>query len=158
MTPPANYRRHKERVIVSCTEHYGNAAKHDVERASPETENGRRRRTDMKWTVYMLRCRDGSFYTGCTNNLTRRLALHQNGKGAKYTRSRPPVTLAWYEETDGKSEALRREAAVKRLSHAEKVSMTESCNPAALCDILKCQSRVEITEKERGGNPSKDMN
>ena len=91
----------------------------------------------MKWTVYMLRCRDGSFYTGCTNNLARRLALHQNGKGAKYTRSRLPVTLAWYEETDGKSEALRREAAVKRLSHAKKVSLTESCNPAALCDILK---------------------
>ena len=90
----------------------------------------------MKWTVYMLRCRDGSFYTGCTNNLTRRLALHQNGKGAKYTRSRPPVTLAWYEKTVGKSEALRREAAVKRLSHAEKVSLTESCNPTALCDIL----------------------
>ena len=91
----------------------------------------------MKWTVYMLRCRDGSFYTGCTNNLKRRIALHQNGKGAKYTRSRPPVTLAWYEETVGKSEALRREAAVKRLSHAKKVSLTESCNPAALCDILR---------------------
>ena len=86
----------------------------------------------MKWAVYMLRCRDGSFYTGCTNNLTRRLALHQNGKGANL-----PVTLAWYEETDGKSEALRREAAVKRLSHAKKVSLTESCNPAALCDILR---------------------
>ena len=91
----------------------------------------------MKWVVYMLRCRDGSFYTGSTNNLIRRLALHQNGKGAKYTRSRLPATLAWYEETDGKSEALRREAAVKRLSHAEKVSLMESCNLAALCDILR---------------------
>ena len=91
----------------------------------------------MRWFVYMLRCHDVSFYTGCTNNLTRRLALHQSGKGAKYTRSRLPVKLAWYEETDGKSEALRREAAVKRLSHAKKVSLTESCNPAALCDILR---------------------
>ena len=84
----------------------------------------------------MLRCRDGSFYTGSTNNLERRLTLHQRGKGAKYTHSRLPVKLAWYEEADGKSDALRREAAVKRLSHAEKVSLTESCNPAALCDIL----------------------
>ena len=93
----------------------------------------------MNWVVYMLRCRDGSFYTGCTNNLTRRLALHQSGKGAKYTRSRLPVKLAWYEAADGKSEALRREAAVKRLSHAKKISMTESRNPAALRDTLKNQ-------------------
>ena len=85
----------------------------------------------MTWVIYMLRCRDGSFYTGCTNNLARRLALHQNGKGAKYTRSRLPVKLAWYEEADGKSEALRREAAVKRLSHVKKVSMAESCNSVA---------------------------
>ena len=91
----------------------------------------------MKWVVYMLRCRDGSFYTGCTNNLTRRLALHQNGKGAKYTRSRLPVKLAWYEEANEKSEALRQEAAVKRLSHAEKVFMAESCNLAALRGILR---------------------
>ena len=79
----------------------------------------------MKWTVYMLRCRDGSFYTGCTNNLKRRIALHQNGKGAKYTRSHLPVTLAWHEDTGGKSEALQREAAVKRLSHAEKERMAD---------------------------------
>ena len=91
----------------------------------------------MKWVAYMLRCRDGSFYTGCTNNLTRRLALHQNGKGAKYTRSRLPVKLAWYEEANEKSDALRREAAVKRLSHAEKVFMAESCNLAALRGILR---------------------
>ena len=80
----------------------------------------------MKWVVYMLRCCDGSLYTGCTNHLTRRLALHQNGKGAKYTRSRLPVELAWWEEAAGHSDALRREAAVKRLSHAQKLSLTVS--------------------------------
>ena len=80
----------------------------------------------MKWVVYMLLCCDGSLYTGCTNNLARRLALHQSGKGAKYTRSRLPVELAWWEEAEGQSAALRREAAVKRLSRAEKLSLVKS--------------------------------
>ena len=80
----------------------------------------------MKWVVYMLLCCDGSLYTGCTNNLARRLALHQSGKGAKYTRSRLPVELAWWEEAEGQSAALRREAAVKRLSHVQKLSLVKS--------------------------------
>ena len=49
----------------------------------------------MGWTVYILRCGDGSLYTGCTNDLSRRLAAHRKGKGAKYTRSRLPVALAY---------------------------------------------------------------
>ena len=61
----------------------------------------------MGWFVYMLRCRDESLYTGCTDHLSRRLAVHQSGKGAKYTRSRLPVTLTYWEEVADKSSALR---------------------------------------------------
>ena len=79
----------------------------------------------MAWFVYMLRCRDGSLYTGYTDDVARRLAVHQSGKGAKYTRSRLPVTLAYQEELTDKSEALRREAAIKKLSRAQKLALIE---------------------------------
>lgn len=77
----------------------------------------------MAWTVYILRCGDGTLYTGCTNDLPRRLEAHQSGKGAKYTRSRPPVELVYREEAADKSAALRREIAVKRLSRREKLAL-----------------------------------
>lgn len=77
----------------------------------------------MGWTVYILRCGDGTLYTGCTNDLPRRLAAHRSGKGAKYTRSRPPVELVYQEEAADKSAALRREAAVKRLDRREKLAL-----------------------------------
>lgn len=80
----------------------------------------------MAWYVYMLRCSDGSLYTGCTDNVERRLAVHRSGKGAKYTRSRLPVTLAYQEEAADKSAALRREAAIKRLSRAQKLALLET--------------------------------
>ena len=76
---------------------------------------------NVGWFVYMLRCRDGSLYTGCTNNLAGRLAAHQSGRGAKYTRSRLPVALAYWEELPDRSAAMRREAAVKRLTRAQKL-------------------------------------
>lgn len=77
----------------------------------------------MAWFVYMLRCGDGSLYTGYTDNVLRRLAAHQSGKGAKYTRSRPPVSLAYQEELPDKSAALRREAAIKRLTRRQKLAL-----------------------------------
>lgn len=77
----------------------------------------------MPWTVYILRCGDGTLYTGCTNNLPRRLEAHQSGRGAKYTRSRLPVALAYREEVPDKSAALRREAAVKRLDRRAKLAL-----------------------------------
>ena len=77
----------------------------------------------MSWTVYILRCGDGTLYIGCTNNLPRRLEAHRSGKGAKYTRSRPPVALVYREETADKPAALRREAAIKRLSRREKLAL-----------------------------------
>ena len=78
----------------------------------------------MSWFVYMLCCRDGTLYTGATNDVPARLAKHQRGQGAKYTRARLPVTLAYQEELPGKSEALQREAALKRLTRQEKLART----------------------------------
>ena len=78
------------------------------------------------WYVYMLRCGDGSLYTGSTTDVARRLREHQSGTGAKYTRSRPPVTLAYAEEASDRSAALRREAAIKKLPHRQKLELIKS--------------------------------
>ena len=77
----------------------------------------------MAWYVYMLRCGDDSLYTGYTDDVQRRLKTHQSGKGAKYTRSRLPVTLAYQESLPDKSAALRREAAIKRLTRQQKLEL-----------------------------------
>ncbi len=77
----------------------------------------------MSWCVYMLRCRDNTLYTGSTNDLTRRLAAHNAGRGAKYTRSRLPVTLAYTEPCADRPAALRREYALKQLTKAEKEAL-----------------------------------
>ena len=74
-------------------------------------------------TVYMLRCGDGSLYTGWTNDLEKRVKAHQAGKGAKYTRSRLPVELVWHEEYETKEAAMSREWHLKRLSREEKLNM-----------------------------------
>ncbi|MDY6038789.1 MAG: GIY-YIG nuclease family protein [Eubacterium sp.] len=66
--------------------------------------------------VYMLRCADGSLYTGWTNDLDKRLKAHNSAKGAKYTKSRLPVELVYYEEYEDKRKALSREAAIKKLN------------------------------------------
>ncbi|MDC0711237.1 GIY-YIG nuclease family protein [Stigmatella sp. ncwal1] len=76
----------------------------------------------------MLRCRDGTLYTGATNNLERRLATHGKGRGAAYTRARLPVALVWSEPAVDRGAALRREAALKRLTRAEKLRLVG--NPA----------------------------
>lgn len=75
------------------------------------------------WYVYILRCGDGTLYTGVTDNVPRRLAAHRSGKGAKYTRGRGPLELVYQEETPDKSSALKREIAIKRLSRAEKETL-----------------------------------
>lgn len=64
--------------------------------------------------VYMLRCKDGSLYTGWTNDLEHRLAMHNSGRGAKYTRGRGPLELVYSEELPDKEAALRRECAIKK--------------------------------------------
>ena len=77
----------------------------------------------MAWYVYMLRCGDGSLYTGSTTDVERRLREHQGGTGARYTRSRPPVTLAYAEEAPDRSAAQRREAAIKKLPRVQKLKL-----------------------------------
>lgn len=76
--------------------------------------------------VYILRCGDGSLYTGSTTDLSRRLAAHRSGHGAKYTRGRLPLELAYWEEAPDWSDALRREAAVKRLTRSQKLALIAS--------------------------------
>ena len=71
--------------------------------------------------VYILRCSDGSLYTGCTSDLTRRLRAHLSGKASKYTRSRLPVTLVHAERATDRGNALRREAQIKALPRSEKL-------------------------------------
>lgn len=70
--------------------------------------------------TYIVKCSDGTYYTGYTNDLRRRIRSHNEKKGAKYTRSRTPVTLVYAEENDTKSLAMKREAAIKKLSRKEK--------------------------------------
>ena len=76
----------------------------------------------------MVRCSDDSLYTGWTNNLENRVATHNSGKGAKYTRGRTPVELVYYEEFKTSSEAMKREYAIKQLSRREKLQMVEGFN------------------------------
>ena len=82
------------------------------------------------WHVYLLRCGDGSLYAGATNDLARRVAQHAAGKGARYTRSHLPVVLAWSEPARGRGAALRREAALKRLSRTAKLALVAAHPPA----------------------------
>ncbi len=75
------------------------------------------------YTVYILRCGDGTLYTGCTNDLPRRLKAHQSGKGAKYTRARLPVEPVYTEPAPDKSAALRREAEIKAMTRKDKLKL-----------------------------------
>ncbi len=74
----------------------------------------------MSWFVYILRCSDGTLYTGVTDDVQRRLAAHRAGKGAKYTRGRGPLELVYTQEQPDKSTALRRELQIKKLTRPQK--------------------------------------
>jgi len=76
--------------------------------------------------VYVLRCRTGEFYTGCTTDIDRRLREHNSGRGARFTRTRRPVALVYQENVKSRAEALRRELAIKRLSRARKMELVRS--------------------------------
>lgn len=76
----------------------------------------------MNYT-YILKCKDGTFYTGWTNNLEKRLKDHNDGKGAKYTKARRPVELVYYETFEKKEEAMSREYAIKRMKRSEKETL-----------------------------------
>lgn len=77
------------------------------------------------YIVYILRCGDGSLYTGITNDLKRRVAVHNSGKGGKYTRSHLPVTPIYWETAADKAAALRRELEIKRLTREGKLKLVE---------------------------------
>jgi putative endonuclease len=77
----------------------------------------------LLWQVYVVKCSDGSLYTGIARNLHDRIAAHNQGSGAKYTRSRLPVTLVYAEQANDRSAALRREHAIKKLSRNEKIKL-----------------------------------
>lgn len=80
----------------------------------------------MKNVTYILKCNDNSLYTGWTNDITHHLKMHNEGKGAKYTRGRGPVELVYLEEFETKQEAMSREAKIKRLSRKEKLLLIET--------------------------------
>lgn len=77
------------------------------------------------WHVYLLECGDGTLYCGITNDLARRLASHEAGKGARYTRGRGPLRLVWSEERGTRGAALRREREVKSLPRSRKLALVQ---------------------------------
>ena len=82
--------------------------------------------TDKKHFTYILRCSDDSLYTGYTTNLVKRLQTHNAGKGAKYTKVRLPVEMVYHEEYATKEEAMRREAAIKKLTRKQKIELIKN--------------------------------
>lgn len=82
----------------------------------------------MNYT-YIVRCRDGSLYTGWTNNLEKRIEAHNSGKGARYTKSRRPVKLVYYEEFETKEEAMSREYAIKHMKKNKKEMLLQKTFP-----------------------------
>lgn len=80
---------------------------------------------DTPWFLYIIECKDGSLYTGITNDITRRVQKHNDGKGASYTRTRRPVKLLYYEACANRSAALIRECAVKALPRDKKILLVK---------------------------------
>lgn len=96
----------------------------------------------MKAFTYILVCADGTLYTGWTNDLEKRLAAHNAGKGAKYTRSRRPVRLFYYEEFAEKCEAQRRECEIKRLPREKKIALAAHLPQAGLGVALSAEAGI----------------
>ena len=94
---------------------------------------------DKKWFLYILRCADDTLYTGITDDIPRRMAQHNAGKGAKYTRGRGPVELLYQEEFMNRGEASKREYQVHQMSRREKLELISRNNT---------QTVTPVTEKE----------
>jgi predicted GIY-YIG superfamily endonuclease len=99
-----------------------------------------------RWFVYILRCRDGSLYTGTARDIAKRIALHDCGKGAKYTASRGPVELVWQEGPMTVSRALRREHQLKQLTRTQKLALIRG-------DLVLKLPRRKILSRSRGLEP-----
>ena len=89
----------------------------------PRSRWGSRPPARVRWFVYVVRCRDGSLYTGISTDVAARVAVHNGGRGARYTRARRPVELLYVERKRSRSTALRREAAIKGLTRTEKLAL-----------------------------------
>jgi putative endonuclease len=97
-----------------------------------EEETPNRRKTNDSETfcyAYIVRCRDGTLYTGWTDNLEKRMKAHNEGKGGRYTQARRPVVLAYYEEFASKKEAMSREWAIKKKTRAAKQRLIDVAPP-----------------------------
>ena len=92
--------------------------------------------------TYILKCKDGTYYTGYTNDLSKRIKAHNEGKGAKYTKGRGPVELVYYEEHEEKQSALRREWEIKQMSRSKKEAMRQE---------WESRQKRKTEEKIRGG-------
>lgn len=113
----------------------------DVEKTAA-SERSARRPCLKQYYAYLLRCADGSLYAGYTTDLARRVAVHNAGKGAKYTRSRLPVSLVYAEAFASKEEALRRECALKRLRRKDKLALVaawERNKKTTACGGVECE-------------------
>ena len=82
----------------------------------------------MGWWVYIVKCSDGTFYTGVSNNLKARIKKHNSGEGAKYTQSRRPVELVYKEKSLDRSRSLKREIEIKKLKRSEKLELINALN------------------------------
>lgn len=91
--------------------------------------------SEKKYYIYVLKCKDNTLYTGYTDDVFRRLRVHNDGKGAKYTRGRRPVTLIYYEEFATKSEAMKQEAAFKRKKLPAKLAYIQANQDKCKIDI-----------------------
>lgn len=100
----------------------------------------------MKCYMYILRCADGSYYTGSTKNLERRLQQHQNGDGAHFTRKHLPVELVYYEEFDRIDKAFYREKQVQGWSRKKKEALIEN-SPGKLHDLSSCKNDSHFKNK-----------
>jgi putative endonuclease len=101
------------------------------------------------WYVYILRCADGSLYTGATNDVHARIERHNAGKGARYTRARLPVSLVWKQRVRDKSAALSLEYAIKQLSRAEKIDKLQRTSHAKERTMAKGQQKKATTNKPK---------
>jgi len=99
-----------------------NRPKNDVPLA---IRNLREAKRINSWSVYMVECSDGTIYTGISNNVSKRISNHNDGKGAKYTRARLPVVLKWSQSCENKSEASKLEYKIKKLSRKQKLKLIE---------------------------------
>ena len=82
----------------------------------------------MPYYVYVIECKDGSFYTGYTKDIDTRVRLHENGRGARYTKMHKPHKVAYVELFDSRVTALRREKEIKKLTHQQKLDLVNSQN------------------------------